>query len=171
MKKTIATLSACLMFVAIITLPMLNTAAALTNTSASVTHRDYTAQQATTTPTAMVLGLSTIAGNLTGASLTVKVNEKFIVLGAIGSGTSAENADPVGGMKVNILMSVDQQKWANLGNFTSGMGQKGELPKGEFGKSFVAPSTPGVYYFVANFPGDSQYAPSHSNVATLTVTQ
>ena len=152
-------------------LPTLNIAAASTNKSAPVNYSSYTTQQATATPTAIALELSTSTGNQTSVSLTVKVNEKFVVLGAIGSGTSTENADPIGGAKVNILGSVDQQKWANLGTLTSGTGQDGGLPKGVFGKGFTAPSSPAVFYFVANFAGDSQYAPSHSNVATLTVTQ
>jgi len=170
MKKTIATLLAALMFV-LMMLSTLNSAAASTNKSAPVNYGSYTTQQATATPTAIALELSTSTGNQTNVSLTVKVNEKFVVLGAIGSGTSTENADPIGGAKVNILGSVDQQKWANLGTLTSGTGQDGGLPKGVFGKGFTAPSSPAVFYFVANFAGDSQYAPSHSNVATLTVTQ
>ena len=168
MKKTIATLSAGLIFVAIITLPLLNTAAASANTSTPVTHRGYTAQQATTTLTAMMLGLYTKTGNLNGASLTVKVKEKFGIFGTIGSSTGG-NVNPTGGLKVNIFGSVNKQKWANLGTFTSGTGQNGGLPKGVFGNYFTAPSSPGVYYFVANFPGDSQYAPQHSSTVTLIV--
>jgi len=170
MKKTITTLLAGLMFVAIIMLP-LNIAAASTNKSTPVTYSGCTTQQATTTPTAIALELSTSNGSQTGVSLTVKVNEKFVIRGAIGSGTSVDNADPIGGAKINILGSVDQQKWGTLGTYTSGTGQNGGLPKGVFGTGFTAPSTPAVYYFAANFPGDSQYASSHSNVVTISVTQ
>jgi len=171
MKKTIVALSAGLMFALIITLPAANIAAASTNKSAPVDYSSYTTQQATATPTVMALVLSTSNGSQTNVSLTVKVNEKFAVLGAIGAGSSTKNADPIGGANINILVSLDQQKWASLGNFTSGTGQNGGLPKGVFGAGVTAPSSPGVYYLVAIFPGDSLHALSLSDVVTLTVTQ
>ena len=169
MKKTIATLSAGLIFVAIITLPLLNTAAASANTSTPVTHRSYTAQQETTTLTAMALALYTNTGKLNGASLIVKANEKFGIFGTIGSYKTGKNANPTGGLKVNIFGSRNKQKWANLGTFTSETGQNDGLPEGGFGNYFTAPSSPGVYYFIANFPGDNQYARQHSNTVTLMV--
>ena len=171
MKKTITTLLTGLMFALIIMLPMVNVAAASTNKSAPVNYNSYTTHQATATPTVMALALSTSNGSQTNLSLTVKVNEKFAVIGAIGAGTSTKSADPISGASINILVSADQQKWASLGNFTSGTGQNGGLPKGVFGAGVTAPSSPGVYYLMAVFAGDGQYALSLSNVVTLTVTQ
>ena len=163
----------CILIAALLSLCAFNgVAAAPVNKPTLAPYSGYTTQPTTATQTAMVIVLvSSSNQNGSVSSLNVTVNEKFGIVGALESGTSSEHLAGIGGATINILTSDDQQKWTTLGTLTTETGQNSTLPKGTFEGIIIAPSSPGVFYVMAKYGGDSQYAPMQSNVVQLTVTQ
>jgi hypothetical protein len=129
-----------------------------------VTHNGYATQG--TEPTKIVLGLG--QGGSLYQSLTIKVGDKYDIVEKLVTRTQQNTAVGIGGATIHLQMSGDQQTWSPLTDFTT----KNEANIiGMFGVLNVQASSPYAVYLRAIYDGDSQYAPTVSNVVALTVTQ
>lgn len=149
MRKAIATLVAVVMVAVVIDVTVAAAAVSTTHVKAQ-------------TPTRLFMQIGTEDGTL-GNSLTVKVGDKYAIVGALTSGTTK-----IGGATIKVQASDDKQTWINAGSLTTFTEGKYE---GMFLGSNTARNVTGTAYLRTTYDGDSQYAPTVSNVVTLTVTQ
>lgn len=147
------------LIIAMLTLCVLNIAAASTSKSTPattlVTYNGY-ATDATTNQTVLEIMLS---------SNTTKVNEKVTLIGGLASGTP-QTRNFIGGATVNIQKWINET-WATIDTTTT-------IATGDYKGYFSVPITPssiGVFSYRVTYDGDSQYASVASNVVRLTVTQ
>ena len=147
-----------LLIITLLTLCVLNIAAASTSTPTTATHNGYNTDATAQQTTMLVIKLM----NNNGEEIsTTKVGQTVDVVGVLVSGTLTPNF--IGGAKVNIQLMTNGT-WTTLGATTTETGQY----KGMFAAP-ITPSFTGVFSYRATYDGDSQYAPSVSNVVQLTV--
>jgi hypothetical protein len=147
------------LIIAMLTLCVLNIAAAstskLTPATALVTYNGY-ATNATINQTVLEIMLS---------SNTTNVNEKVTLIGGLAS-SPIQTQNFIGGATVNIQKWVNET-WTTVDTTTTTAA--GDY-KGWF-KVPITPSSTGVFSYRATYDGDSQYAPTVSNVVRLMVNQ
>ena len=147
-----------LLVIAMISLCAINVATASTSKLATVTHNGYAADTTSQQQTRLVIKL----GNKNGDEIsTTNVNQTVSLVGLLGM-PGAKNY--IGGANVNIQGSLDGTTWTTVLKTTTETGKY----NGFFLVSWT-PQTTGVVYVRATYDGDSQYAPTVSNVAKLTV--
>jgi len=136
----------------------INVTAASTSKLATVTHNGYATDARSEQQTRLAIKL----WNKNGDEIsTTDVNQTVFLLGLLGTpGTS----NHIGGAKVNIQGSLDGNTWTTVGNTTT----ETDKYNGFFLVSWTPQST-GVVYVRATYDGDSQYAPTMSNMVKLTV--
>jgi hypothetical protein len=136
----------------------INVTAASTSKLATVTHNGY----ATDTRSQQQTHLAIKLANKNGDEIsTTNVNQTVQLLGLLRMpGTS----NYIGGATVNIQLSLDGNTWTTILHTTTETGKY----NGFFFASWTPQST-GVVYVRATYDGDSQYAPTVSNVVQVTV--
>jgi hypothetical protein len=120
----------------------------------------------TATLTHILLELGRPGGSVS-KSLTVKVGDEFNIIEMLYTVTPQNTPSPIGGASITIQVSNDHKIGSLLTRYNSSF-------RGIYGGIRSGGSTafsPGNCYFEATYSGDSQYAPTQSNVATLAVTQ
>jgi len=147
-----------LLIIAMMSLSAINVTAASTSKLATVAHDGYATHTRSQQQTRLVIKL----GNKNGNEIsTINVNQTVHLLGLLGvPGTS----NHIGGATVNIQGSLDGNTWTTVVNTATETGKY----NGFFLVSWTPQST-GVVYVRATYDGDSQYAPTVSNVVQLTV--
>ncbi len=153
----------CLFIVAILILCVPYVAAGQARKSTPVTYSRYAVDTEATAkqPTVLVIVLMNKNGEKLSAA---KVGQTLDLVGGLVSGTSSA-PNYIGGAKVNIQQLISGT-WTTLGTATTETGQH----KGFFIET-ITPTSSGVFSFKATYDGDSQYAPTVSNVVNLTVNE
>jgi len=131
--------------IAILTLCLLNVAAATTSNPASVPHSKIVADAAASQPTTLTFT----------APAQAKVKESFVTSGSLTAGDKG-----VSGAIIKIH-TIQNGQWVNFGNSTTDSG-------GNF-RGSITTFTPGDHHYKVTYDGDSQYAPSASNEVVVTV--
>ena len=143
-----------------LSLSAINVTAASTSKLATETHNGYATDGRSQQQTVIVITLFNKNGDKIS---TTTVNQSVILGGLLTSGTS-NPPNYIGGATVNIQGSLDGNKWVTISHIAT---QTGKF-NGLFAVNWTQ-SNPGVIYFRATYDGDSQYAPTVSNVVQLTV--
>jgi hypothetical protein len=95
---------------------------------------------------------------------TTKINEKVTLIGGLASGTP-QTPNPIENARVTIQQLSANGTWISIGTATT---EKDGEYKGMF-FVLLTPRAPGVIIYRATYDGDNRFAPSVSNVVTLTV--
>ena len=149
-----------LLIIAMMSLCAINVTAASTSKLATVTHNGYATDARSEQQTSLAIKL----GNKNGDEIsTTNVNQTVFLVGALTSGTS-NPPNYIGGAAVNIQGSLDGNKWVTISHVAT----QTDKFNGLFAVNWTQ-SNRGVFYFRATYDGDSQYAPTVSNVVQLTV--
>jgi len=152
----------CLLIVSVLSLSIINVAAASTSRSTIVPYKGYHSELRSQQQTAInLMILDEKSGN---KITTAAVGQKILVGGILESGT--DNPTPIGGATVKLQLSNDDSTWSDLKSTTTDSSSK---YLGIF-LAVLTPPSAGQFYFRASFDGNTQYAPCMSNVAQLTVT-
>jgi hypothetical protein len=151
----------CLLIAALLTLCVPNVAAAQASKVTPVTYSGHALDTDATAQQSTVLYITLMNKNGEEIS-TAKVNQTVDLVGGLVSGTSSA-PNYIGGAKVTVQALINET-WTTLATTTTQTGQY----KGFF-IGTITPHAAGVFSLRAIYDGDSQYAPTVSNVVTLTV--
>jgi hypothetical protein len=143
-----------------LTLCVLNIAAASASTPTTATHNRYNTDTTDQQTTTLVIRLMNNNGD---EIVTANVNQTVNVVGVLMAGTLTPNF--IGGAKVNTQLMKTNGTWTTISTTTTETGQY----KGMFAAP-ITPTSTGAFSYRATYNGDSQYAPTVSNVVTLTIT-
>ncbi len=140
--------------IAIVTLCVLNVTAASTSNMGTAAHSEYATGTTAQQQTVLAIVLS---------NNTTKINEPVYLLGGLASGTqSAPNY--IENARATLQQLSANGTWIPIGTATTETGEY----KGRFVVS-LTPRAAGFNIYRATYDGDSQFAPSVSNVVVLTV--
>jgi hypothetical protein len=151
-----------LIVAAMLSLCVINVTAASTSTPTMVTHNGYPIDATSQQQTHLKIILLDQTSNLTNMT---KVNQSVDLFGVLSSLSGDPNApNYIGGATVHIQL-MQSGKWTTVFNTTT---ETSKDTLGLFGISITENHT-GVFSYRVTYDGNSQYAPTVSNVVKLTV--